>query len=323
MRTVDDQLLQRYERYLTGQRGLAASTVRTYLSDGRTFLDWCREAGEMPQAMDRPMFSRYVTYLVMEAPDMRSGPKPQGLKRTTAKRKLAGLRCFYHFLVQEGWFTATPVPSGRSVPMKTAQPLPSFLTESEVNRLLEACNPRSALEVRNRALLELLYASGPRLAELHRLDTSDVDLMACTVTVVGQGGRERNIPFGEEAWRWLRAYLEEVRPALSRDADLALWLNSRGGRLSRKTIGQIVKRYATAAGLRAGVHPHTLRHSFASHLLDGGADLRAVQVLLGHEDSGSTEVYASTTLGEHRCAYLEHHPLAKAGRTRWPVQTTD
>ena len=160
-------------------------------------------------------------------------------------------------------------------------------------------------------------------AALHQLDTSDVDLMACTVTVVGQGGRERNIPFGEEAWRWLRAYLEEVRPALSRDADLALWLNSRGGRLSRKTIGQIVKRYATAAGLRAGVHPHTLRHSFASHLLDGGADLRAVQVLLGHEDSGSTEVYAPTTLGEHRRAYLDHHPMAKAGRTRLPVRATD
>ena len=322
MRTVDDQLLQRYERYLTGQSELAASTVRTYLSDGRTFLDWCRGAGEMPQAMDRPMFSRYVTYLMMEAPDMRSGPKPQGLKRTTAKRKLAGLRCFYHFLVQEEWFTATPVPSGRSVPIKIPKPLPSLVTPSEANRLLEACHPQSALEVRNRALLELLYASGPRLAELHQLDSSDVDLMAYTVTVVGQRDRERTVPFGDKAWVWLSKYLGEARPTLARDAGLALWLNSRGGRLSRKTIGQIVKRYATAAGLRAGVHPHTLRHSFASHLLDGGADIYVVQKLLGHDDTGSTEVYAQTTLGEHRRAYLDHHPMAKAGRTRLPVRTT-
>ena len=322
MRTVDDQLLQRYERYLTVQRGLAASTVRAYLSDARTFRDWCRESGEMPQAMDRRIHLSYVTYLVWEAPDRRGGPKRQGLERGTVKRMLAGLRSFFHFLVQEGWFTVTPVPSGRSVPMKTGQPLLSVLNESEANRLLEGCNPQSALEVRNRAMLELLYASGPRLAELHQLDSSDVDLMAYTVTVVGQRDRERTVPFGDKAWVWLSKYLGEARPTLARDDGPALWLNSRGGRLSRKSIDQIVKRYATAAGLGAGVHPHTLRHSFASHLLDGGADIYVVQKLLGHDDTGSTEVYARTAVKGLGRAYMKHHPLAKAGRTRLPVQTT-
>ena len=316
MRTVDDQLLQRYERHLTGQRELAASTVCTYLSDTSAFRDWCREAGEMPEAMNRAMFSRYVAYLVTEAPDRRCKARRRGLNRTTVKRKVAGLRRLYRFLVQEGWFPATPVPSGRSMPMKTAQPLPSFLTHAEADRLLAACHPQSPLEVRDQAIMELLYASGPRLAEMHRLDTTDVDLITHTVTFVGQWGRERTVPFGDKAVGWLRAYLEEVRPALSRDADPALWLNSRGGRLSRKTIGQIVKRYAAAAGLVTGVHPHTLRHSFASHLLDRGADIHVVQLLLGYEDPGSTEVYDLTTVQEHRRVYLEHHPMAKAGSTR-------
>ena len=208
------------------------------------------------------------------------------------------------------------------MPLKTGQPLLSVLNESEANRLLEGCNPRSALEVRNRAMLELLYASGPRLAELHQLDTTDVDLMAYTVTVVGQRDRERTVPFGDKAWVWLRKYLGEARPTLVRDDGPALWLNSRGGRLSRKSIDQIVKRYATAAGLGAGVHPHTLRHSFASHLLDGGADIYVVQKLLGHDDTGSTEVYARTAVKGLGRAYMKHHPLAKAGRTRLPVQTT-
>ena len=325
MPTVDGQLLPRYERHLTDQRQLAPSTVPTYLSNAQTFLDWCRETGEMPHAMDRAMLFRYVAYLLMEAPDRRSKSKSRGLKRVTVKRMMAELRSFYGFLVQEGWFTSTPVPSGQSMPMKVARPLPSFLTYAEADRLLEACNPRSALEVRDRAILELLYASGPRLEELQQLNTTDVDLIAYTVTVVGQRERERNIPFGDEAWRWIKEYLEEVRPALSKGDDPALWLNNRGGRLSRKTIGQIVKRYAAAAGLGNGVHPHTLRHSFASHLLDRGADIRAVQMLLGHEDAGSTEVYTPTTVEEHRRVYLEHHPMAKAtanaGRYRPTVKT--
>ena len=322
MISVDDQLLQRYGRHLADQRELVPSTVRVYLSDANGFLDWCREAGERPQAMNRAMFFRYVNYLITEAPDRRWKAGRRGLNRTTVKRKVAGLRSLYRFLVQEGWFTATPVPSGQSVPMKIPTPLPSFLTQSEANRLLEAGSPQSALEVRNRALLEVFYASGPRLAEMHQLDTTDVDLLAYTVTVVGQRGRERTVPFGDPAWVWLNSYLREARPALARDADPALWLNSRGGRLSRGAIGRIVKQYAVVAGLRGDIHPHTLRHSFAAHLLDGGADIYVVQQLLGHDDTGSTEVYTPTTVQEHRSAYLEHHPLAKAGRTRLPVRTT-
>lgn len=321
MPTVDDQLLQRYRRYLNVERKFADSTVRTYLSDVDTFLDWCGETDEMPQAMDRAMFSRYVAYLLTEAPNRRSGSKPQRLERTAAKRKLAGLRCFCDFLVQERWFKATPVPSGRSMPMKTAQSLPSFLTHAKVNRLMEACNPQSHLGVRDRAILELLYASGPHLAELHQLNTADVDLITNSVTILGQRGRERNVPFGEAAWRWLREYLSGARPTLARDDNPALWLNNGGDRLSRKTIGRIVKRYAALAGLgTSGVHPLTLRHSFAAHLLDGGADIRVVQALLGHEDSGSTEVFLPITLEEYRRTYLEHHPMAKATAAGLPTR---
>ena len=322
MSTVDDQLLQRYQRYLTGQRKLAADTVRTYLADSNSFLDWCSETGKMVQAMDRAMYGDYVAYLLKEAPDRRRKSKPGGLKRTTVKRMVAGLRSLYDFLVQEGWFKATPVPSGRSSPMKTYQPLPSFLTHTRVNRLLEACNPQSDLEVRNRAILELLYASGPRLAELHQLNIGDVDLTAHTVTILGQRERDQTVPFGGEAGHWLGEYLSGARPALAWDDNPALWLNDGGDRLSRKSIDQIVKRYASAAGLGAGVHPHTLRNSFAAHLLDGGADIRVVQALLGHEYSGSTEGFLPITLEEHRHTYLEHHPMAKAAASRLSIRNT-
>ena len=323
MQLADDLLLRRYRHYLAGQRQLADTSIQTYLSDVRNFLDWCRESGEAPQAMDGRMFGRYVAYLLMEAPDRRSKSMRRGLKRTTVRCKLAAIRSFYAFLVQEGWFKSTPVPSGRSARMRVPRPLPSFLTRARVDRLMEACAPQSSLEMRNRAILELLYACGPRLAELHQLEIDDVDLMTCTLTVAGHRGQERNLPFGGEAWRWLRVYLGEVRPALARDDNPALWLNNRGGRLSRRTLGHIVNRYAAAAGLEGEVHPQTLRHSFASHLLDGGADIRVVQELLGHECAGSTEVYLLTTVEEHRSAYLTHHPMAKASASPPAARTAE
>lgn len=319
---VDDQLLQRYQCYLTGQRKLAASTIRTYLGDSNNFLDWCGETGNMVQDMDRAMLRNYIAYLLTEAPNRRRISKSQGLERVTVKRMVAGLRCFYDFLVQKGWFKSTPVPLGRSMPMKTAQPLPSFLTHTRVNRLLAACDPQSDLQVRDRAILELLYASGPCLAELHQLNTTDVDLIACTVTILGREDRERMVPFGGEAGHWLGEYLSGARLTLAQGDNPALWLNKDGGRLSRKTLGQIVKRYAAAAGLGTGPHPQTLRNSFAAHLLDGGADIRVVQALLGHENSSSTEVFLPITLEEHRRTYMKCHPMAKASARRLPIRNT-
>ena len=187
-----------------------------------------------------------------------------------------------------------------------------------MERLLEACPGRDALETRDRSILEVLYATGVRLDELARMDVGDVDLLANAAVVVGKGNRERMVHFGAKAADWLTDYVRNRRPELAAGPDRggsALWLNYRGGRLSRTSINSVVKRWAAAAGLAtSGVHPHSLRHTFATGMVEGGADLRLVQELLGHAKVTSTQVYTHITQKEARRSYMQHHPLAKQSR---------
>ena len=180
--------------------------------------------------------------------------------------------------------------------MKAPRPLPSFLGKSEVERLLEACPGGTPPQIRDRAILELLYASGIRLAEIAGLDVGDLDPLRSTATVTGKGGQEREVLYGSEAHVWIEHYLWRARPILAGAGSPRggpLWLNARGGRLSGRAIERMVKSYADAAGLASSaVHPHTLRHSCATHMLEGGADLRVIQQVLGHASVRTTQVYA-------------------------------
>lgn len=303
-------LLERYGRYLTGQRALSDNTRRIYLDDLHTFLRYCRRKGLSLTDMDRQMVRGYVAYLATEG--RTDGERPRGYVRVSVVRKLTALRTFYNFLVQEGWFKSTPVPSARSLSVKVEKPLPSFLGKKEATRLLDAPDDDTPTGLRDRAILEVLYACGVRLAEIEGMNVGDVYRNRQEILVRGKGNKERWTLYGEPAEAALDNYLTDGRPHLSADAagNEPLFVNRYGGRLSRRSIEKIVSNYAARAGLKEGIHPHTLRHSFASHMLEGDADLRVIQDLLGHSSVSTTQMYTHITKQEARRAYLDFHPMA-------------
>lgn len=303
-------LLARYGRYLTGQRSLSDNTRRIYLDDLHTFLTYCRHKGLSLSEMDRQMLRGYVAYLATEG--RTDGERPKGYARVSIVRKLTALRTFYNFLVQEGWFQYTPVPSTRSFPVKVEKPLPIFLGKKEATRLLAAPDDNTPIGLRDRAILEVLYACGVRLVEIEGMNLGDVYKEQREILVRGKGNKERWTLFGEPAEAALDNYLSDGRPHLAADGgnEGPLFVNRYGGRLSRRSIEKIVSNYAARAGLKEGIHPHTLRHSFASHMLEGDADLRVIQDLLGHSSVSTTQMYTHITKQEARRAYLSFHPMA-------------
>ena len=308
-------LLERYSLYLTGQRSLSDNTRRIYSDDLHTFLDYCRRNGHSLRDMDRQLLRGYVAFLATVGRS--DGPRPAGYARVSIVRKLTALRTFYNFLVQEGWFKSTPVPSARSFPVKVEKPLPSFLGKQEATRLLAAPDDNTPAGLRDRAILEVLYACGVRLAELQGMNLGDIYRERREILVRGKGDKERWTLYGEPAQDALARYLEDGRPhfAASSAHDDPLFVNRYGGRLSRRSIEKIVRDYAARAGLKEGIHTHTLRHSFASHMLEGDADLRVIQELLGHSSVSTTQVYTHITKQEARRAYMDFHPLASASET--------
>jgi len=298
-----DALLERFPAFLRGQRGLAQNTVRIYMADLSSFRDYLSRQGLSLTDMDRQLLRGYLAWLVTEA-----GSDARGYARVSVARKLTVLRSFYRFLVQEGLFTSTPVPSGRSLRIKVQKPLPVFLGKREVERLLEAPDDTTPLGTRDRAILEVLYSCGVRLAEIQELDLENVDLPRRELLVRGKGSKERWVVFGQPTHDALAHYLQEARPLLSIKPEAAVFLNRYGQRLSRRSIEKLVRRYAAQVGTRYMVHPHTLRHTFATHMLEGGADLRVIQELLGHSSPTTTQVYTHVTKQEALAAYLAHHP---------------
>ena len=308
-------LLERYSLYLTGQRSLSDNTRRIYLDDLHTFLDYCRRNGHSLRDMDRQLLRGYVAFLATAGRS--DGPRPTGYARVSIVRKLTALRTFYNFLVQEGWFKSTPVPSARSFPVKVEKPLPSFLGRQEATRLLATPDDDTPAGLRDRAILEVLYSCGVRLAELQGMNLGDINSDRREILVRGKGDKERWTLYGAPAQDALDRYLEDGRPNLSADSAHSdpLFVNRYGGRLSRRSIEKIVRDYAARAGLKEGIHTHTLRHSFASHMLEGDADLRVIQELLGHSSVSTTQLYTHITKQEARRAYMDFHPLASAPET--------
>lgn len=287
------ELLEAYLRALTAERNLSPYTLRNYRTDLTAFAEYMASAEETdPLAVDRQAFRRYLAHL-----------NRQGVAAASVARKVSTIKGFFRFLAREGQLAANPL--ALVSPPKREKRLPKVLRREDLVALIEAADETDDLGLRNRALLELMYASGVRVSEAAGLDMGHVDLAERAVLVRGKGNKERVVLMGEPAARALARYLAEARPRLARPGERALFVNRDGRRLSGRSLQKIVRRYALKAGIDAAVHPHLLRHSFATHLLDGGADLRVVQELLGHASASTTQIYTHVTEERQRAAMEE------------------
>ena len=291
------RLLPDYLAVLLVERGLAPNSVAAYRRDLEAFGRWLAAHGLEAEGCERAHLRRYLT-------DMRA----RGLAARSAARALAALRGLYRYMVERG--TAPQDPTLDLESPKLMRSLPRFLTGEEVEALLRAPDVAATLGLRDRAMLETLYATGVRVSELVGLTAGQLRLDPGYVRVFGKGSKERIVPVGSEARRWLQRYLEDARPALDTRRGAALFLTVRGAGMTRQAFWQLLKRHGRAAGITTHLSPHVLRHSFATHLLEHGADLRAVQAMLGHADISTTEIYTHITRERLRSLYDSKHPRA-------------
>lgn len=293
-----EELIQAFLAYLTVERGLSRHTRAAYGRDLAQYGAFLRRAGVSSFSS---VNKEHITAFLFSLRQDQKAP-------ATIARHLAAIKAFHRFLLLEGMAPANPAAEIASP--RLAGRLPGVLTVDEVERLLAAARPTGILGIRDRAMLETLYATGLRVSELIGLHLEDLDLTDMVVRCFGKGARERIVPIGETCAKYLGLYLDRARPALNRRPGRFLFLNRRGGALTRQTVHKIIRRYARLAGIDKPVGPHTLRHSFATHLLGNGADLRAVQEMLGHADISTTQIYTHLTLRQIRDVYRQAHPRA-------------
>jgi len=295
--TAASSLVEPFVNYLSLERGLSANTVTAYRRDLLAFTEHlARRRLTDVGAVQRADVMQYLMQL-----------KGQGLKPTSLARKLVAIKVWFRFLANERLVPQDPT-SVLETP-RTWKTLPDVLSVEEVSRLLAQPNPRQPRGIRDRAILELLYATGMRVSELAHLTVQDVHLDLGFLRCIGKGSRERIVPVGKTASKAVRTYLERVRPALARGRPApTVFLNRGGTRLSRQTIWRLLRRYAADARLSKRVTPHTLRHSFATHLLERGADLRVVQELLGHVSIVTTQIYTHVDRGRLKKIHQQFHP---------------
>ncbi len=283
-----EELLETYVRYLVAEKNLSPFTLRNDRSDLLHFAHYLEDEEGVPVLeADRAMARRYLGTL-----------KESGMATASLTRKVSTIRSFYRFLVREGRIESTPL-TGIVAP-KREQKLPTILSKDDLDALIESADETTPSGLRNRAMLEMMYASGVRLSEIVGLNLRSIDLDERTVVVRGKGNKERMVLLGEPAERTLRRYLSEGRPKVATGAEEALFLNRDGNRLSGRSVQKLVRKHALKAGLESLVWPHLLRHSFATHLLDGGAELRVVQELLGHASAQTTQIYTHVTAARQR-----------------------
>jgi integrase/recombinase XerD len=304
-------LVEEFLRHLRTERRLSPHTISAYSGDIRRFAGFLGREGIGVADFRRNHYLKYLIHLREEGPsgagrERRSGVRVRGMTARSAARNVSSLRAFFRFLVREGAVAENPVAEVR--PPRLGRPLPKYLTVSQVRRLLDAPD-RSPEGVRDRAMLLLMYASGLRATEVVTLRMENVDRHAGFLRVLGKGSKERVVPVAERALEELSEYLSVVRPAfLKKRVVSALFLSKRGKAITRQTLWNRVRLWALAAGIEERISPHTLRHSFAGHLLAGGADLRAVQAMLGHADIATTQIYTHVTPDRLREIHRKHHP---------------
>lgn len=288
--------LKGYLAYLATECGLSDNTLAAYRHDLSRFLSFLGERDPLD-----------VSPTQIE--DFLSSEKARGLRVTSIARALVSVRMFYRFLVSEGLAGVEATATLESP--RTWRRLPNFLTVAEVKMLLKAPKGRKPLALRDRAILETFYAAGARVAEVAAITLSNLKLDLALVILFGKGSKERVVPLGRPALAAIANYLENARPHLAKpDSGETLFLGVRGKGLSRMHIWRLVKKYARVAGIRKNVHPHTLRHSFATHLLEGGADLRTVQEMLGHASISTTQVYTHVDRDRLKAIHHKFHPRA-------------
>ncbi|MBI1952961.1 MAG: site-specific tyrosine recombinase XerD [Candidatus Omnitrophica bacterium] len=281
--------------FLHLERALSANTVAAYGRDLRQFAKNLKPP-KPPAEVARADVLRYLM-----------GLKESKLATTSIARKLVAIKVFFRFLVSQG--AVRTDPAGPIETPRLWKTLPEVLNVEEVTRLLQAVGGRKAKEVRDRAILELLYASGLRVSEAAQLTLSDLNQEAAFLRCQGKGGRERVVPVGRQALAWIGRYLTQVRPGFKTESP-KLFLNRFGKPLSRQSIWILIKRSAVAAGIKKEISPHTLRHSFATHLLERGADLRVVQELLGHANIATTQIYTHVDRARLKAIHAKFHPRA-------------
>lgn len=288
---------EQFQDYLTYERGLSARTVAAYTRDLNRWHAFVVGLGvHDPAKVDARQMREWVFSL-----------KDGGLAPTSIRRAQSALRTYFGFLLAER--AVTTDPTDRLDPPRVSRKLPDFLTLDEVGRLLDAPDPSKKLFWRDRAILEFLYATGVRVSELVDLPLTSVDVDEGFATIFGKGAKERLVPVGEPAMRALGRYLRDIRPELERGKGAGrVFLNARGKPMRRESVWSIVKEATRRAGILKKVSPHTLRHTFATHLVEGGADLAAVQELLGHADIATTQIYTHLDRDYLRDVHRRFHP---------------
>lgn len=292
--------LQSFVHYLSTERGLSANTLESYERDIAQYMADLNENGvEDIKETKKIHIQNYLLRM-----------KKLGRASSTVSRTMVSLRSFYQYLLREQLLDGDPCTNMEAP--KLDKRLPKVLTIEEVGLLLEAPHTELPSGMRDKAMLEVLYATGIRVSELIALDEDSINITLGFVRCTGKGGKERVVPLGQIAAEWLSQYKEQMRPKLLKNADeTALFVNHLGTRLTRQGFWKIIKKYAREAHIMKDITPHTLRHSFATHLLDNGADLRAVQEMLGHADISTTQVYSQLSKSRMKEVYDRTHPRAR------------
>ena len=291
-------LLNDFIHYLSVEKGLSQNTLDSYRRDISTFLEFLKQQKKEVREVDRRVIADYLKYL-----------RDKGQANSTVSRNMASLRSFYQFLVNENFLEDNPTYELETP--KIEKKLPRVLSSEEVERLLAQPKNDGYMGLRDKAMLELLYASGIRVSELVSLNVSDFNPEVGFLRCTGKGKKERIVPVGSVAIDCVQEYIQKSRQRLVRIEDeKALFVNQHGKRLTRQGFWKILKKYSRSARISGEITPHTLRHSFATHLLENGADLRSVQEMLGHSDISTTQVYTQITRRKIREIYDQAHPRA-------------
>ena len=288
----EDANLRSFLDHLYIEKGLSQNTVKAYEADISAFINWIKENTTVKlKDMKEENINKYISYLF-----------ELNLKSSSVNRKISSIKSLYMFLVKKNILKNSPV--NEIISPKQEKYLPFSMSEDEVDKLLNSPKPSNKIEKRDKAMIEMLYATGMRISELVNLKITDIDTQRCVVKVLGKGSKERLIPFGEAALESLNAYLSDREESTSKE----IFLSNRRTKISRIAFWHRIKLYLSRENLKNSISPHTLRHAFATHLLNRGADLRSVQLLLGHSDLSTTQIYTHIAKQRLSDVLKKHHP---------------
>ena len=287
----EDSNLRSFLNYLLVDKGLSNNTVKAYEADISSFFQWLDNKDLKYKNLQEDHINQYISFLFQRK-----------MRSSSVNRKISSIKSFYIFLVKRNFVKNSPLND--LVTPKQEKYLPESMSEAEVDKLLNSPDVSNKIENRDKAMIEMLYATGMRISELVNLKITDVDMKRCVVKVFGKGSKERLVPFGETALDSLRSYLNEREQSSSKE----IFLSNRGKKMTRVAFWQRVKVYLIRENLKNSISPHTLRHAFATHLLNRGADLRSVQLLLGHSDLSTTQIYTHIAKQRLSDVLKKHHP---------------